>query len=177
VKRIATVSALIWLAFVANQAVACSCNAPPTAYDAAAKSRVVVLAKLKSVALRSSPSAILPAPIDEFATMEVVKSWRGPHRVGQTIRVTTAHESSMCGIPFREPLWEDVDSPNPKRIPLSGNWVIISSSREPYEVSICNSSRPVELIPKEQLERLDQTYTSRPPKSRSNSSLQRDRER
>lgn len=156
-QLLATIATLL---LTSQVAIACSCAAPHGSPEkeqiesAFAEADAVIVAKVISTkqSLRTEdPSGRYRVEDALFAILEVLK---GNHRIGETIRVQSMLGSGSCGRSARnDPPWlettGDSSSASGPAVTttavFSEEWLIYAYGQEPYELSSCSRSFPMNL--------------------------------
>lgn len=137
-------------AVLGGEAVACSC-APPRGSEqeqiaqAYAQSDSVTLAKIEAVT--QFPVAENPNYLVEEVTFRIVEVLKGHHIVGSTVH-TRSVLGGACGKPAKNnPPWitEMNERGEESAVVFSEEWLIYASGSEPYELSLCSRSGPLNL--------------------------------
>lgn len=144
------------LAVVSGQAVACSCGTVEIS-AVLEKSKDIVVARVIDVVQSPAAGDIRGGNIVERASFEVIETIKGSKRVGDKIQTRSEIGPGPCGISARnEPMWlEQAESPSsdvPKAFPVSDTWLIFGGDEEPYELSLCSRSSPLNVRGAEDLE-------------------------
>ncbi|GFE85722.1 hypothetical protein GCM10011488_06760 [Steroidobacter agaridevorans] len=139
-----------------SEAQACSCVAPDTSSEEEqikkefSEADAVVIAKVVSVEQSldpEDPSGTYRIEEARFVVEEVLK---GTHKVGETIRVRSVVGRGACGRSARnDPPWIEVASevlPSASGVAvLSDEWLIYTAGQQPYDLSRCSRSFPMNL--------------------------------
>lgn len=144
------------LAVVSGQAVACSCTKVEIS-DVIEESKDIVVARVVDAVQSSAAGDVSGRYVVEQASFEVIETIKGSKRVGQKIQTRSEIGPGPCGISARnEPMWlEQAQSPPsdaPKAFPVSDTWLIFGRDEEPYELSLCSRSSPLNVRGAEDLE-------------------------
>jgi hypothetical protein len=153
--RIQYLLATVATLFLTNQlAFACSCAPPIGETEEERIENALLQADTVVVAMVISNEQSL-APEDpsgryrvEHAVFVVTEVFKGPHRVGDTIHVRSEVGPGICGRSVRnDPPWlEEFDERSIESTPVfSGEWIIYADGKEPYELSMCSRSFPMNL--------------------------------
>jgi hypothetical protein len=141
---------LLALAVVAPQAMACSCvslkgTQAEQVERSLADARAVFVARLT----RSSvgPDREHRKVVVESAQFEVLEVFKGPVAVGQTIYVNQVVSAGSCGqSSANDPPWifaqKKADNV-PEPVKISKKWLIYAYGDEPFELSRCTRSAPL----------------------------------
>lgn len=148
---LATVATL----FLTSQwALACSCVPPigeteeERIENALLQAGTVVVAKVISNEQSLAPEDLSGRYRVEHAVFAVTEVFKGPHRVGDTIHVRSEVGPGVCGRSVRnDPPWlDEFDERSIQSAPVfSGEWIIYADGKEPYELSMCSRSFPMNL--------------------------------
>jgi hypothetical protein len=148
VKWIPVVALLV--SFSASQAEACSCVAlkgtqAEQVGQSLADARAVFVARLT----RSSvgPDRERRKVVAESAQFDVLEVFKGPLTVGQTITVNQIISAGSCGqSSTNDPPWmfeQKQPGTVPEPVKISKKWLIYAYGSEPYELSRCTRSAPL----------------------------------
>lgn len=121
----------------------CSCASPKSTRDAFDEANVVVLGQ--AIAIKQHPSgASRQSPIVEDDVFRVILAFKGALRPGEVFRVRSViYAAGGCGLSARNsPVWLYRRKGLPLR--LSGIWVIYGGGKQPFTLSGCGSSKPIE---------------------------------
>lgn len=148
------------LSVASAAAVACSCGKAEIA-EALDQATDVVVARLVSATQTPAVEDASGKYVVEYASFDVIETIKGSRRVAEKIQIRSEIGPGPCGRSARNsPMWlEDASStPSdaPKAVSISDTWLIYGYGREPYELSACSRSLPIELVDKNELERLRQ---------------------
>jgi hypothetical protein len=135
---------------------ACSCAA--AAGDEAeqirrefAGARIVVVARLVSISQKALPES--PHYRLEDAEFVVVQVLKGDVAVGQKVRVRSDLGPGLCGRSAQnDPMW--LAGPDAGPVATSTEWLIYGHGSEPYELSNCDRSMPLNVRGSEDLQQL-----------------------
>lgn len=133
----------------------CSCTSPISIRDAFDEADVVVLGQ--AVAIKQHrPGAPQQSPIVEDDVFRVIMAFKGTLKPGEIFRVRSViYPDGACGLSARNsPAWLYERKGHPLR--LSGIWVIYGGKKQPFTLSGCGPSKPIEAGGIEDLYRLVQ---------------------
>jgi hypothetical protein len=137
---------------IAGEAVACNCP-PRTMVEEYRESTAVFLGKIVSVSqkpLKDKQRGATPHFVVEYATMAVLKAWKGT-KIGQIVRLRSEIGPGPCGISCRNnPPWLLETRPHSRKTApakVSDRWLVYGYNREPYELSLCSRSLPINIRP------------------------------
>lgn len=143
--------ATLWMVppVVSSAAIACSCDKVEIS-KALEQSTIVAVARV--VSTHQTPVADDPSGkyIVEDASFEVIERIKVTKKIGDRIQVRSEIGPGSCGRSARNsPIWlEEVSVPSsdvPKAFPISDTWLIFGYDNEPYELSMCTRSSPMNL--------------------------------
>jgi hypothetical protein len=138
------------LTVMSGHADACSCALDSSAEEvqinhAFDDTRVIVVASLVSAKQTSVPDA--PNYLTEDAEFVVSEVLKGDVVPGQKIRIRSHLGSGSCGRSAQNnPVWlEEIKAPGEPTKPasISKKWLIYGHGSEPYELSLCDRSSPL----------------------------------
>jgi hypothetical protein len=137
------------------EALGCSCAYPKSTRDAFDEAKVVVLGE--AISIKQHPiGAPQPLSIVEDDVFRAILVFKGSLRPGELFRVRSIINSAGgCGLSARNsPVWLYKQKGQPLR--LSGIWVIYGGGKQPFTLSGCGSSKPIEAGGIEDLHKLVQ---------------------
>jgi hypothetical protein len=143
IARVATLLLLVLAVIHGSDAVACSCAPPESVESSVRRASIVVLAEVvSSVQHRSASDAVT-----EDVTFRVIKTFKGTLKPGSLLRTqSNLGPAGPCGVSVKNsPVWLEFlvkDKPTPT--PLAGRWVIYAPEKQPFELSMCGPSVPME---------------------------------
>ena len=143
ILRVAALLFLILTATLGSRAVACSCAPPQGAEVSVRAANAVVLAEVVS----SEQHRNATDTIVENVVFRVIETFKGTPAPGSLLRTqSTLGPAGPCGISVKNsPVWLE-STEEGKQVPtqLGGRWVIYVPDRQPFELSMCGPSVPVE---------------------------------
>lgn len=130
-----------------SSAMACSCAMPKAVSFELAESTAVF--RGRAIVVAHSPVGGDPQwhQITEVATLEVLEVWKGDFKVGDHVQIRSSIGSGQCGRPVTNdpPSIEQVQSDGKVQpAKISGEWVIFARGHQPFEISLCSLSEPIE---------------------------------
>lgn len=128
---------------------ACSCPMPGSVREALAKATVVFRGSAVSVSVDQNPigTNTVRTYVTERATVQVLEVWKGSLKVGDRVSVESSVGVGACGRSLtNSPSSIDEVLPGGEIAPmkLSGEWIIFADGEQPFQVSLCSLSRPIE---------------------------------
>jgi hypothetical protein len=150
--------ATLWMLppMVSTAAIACSCDKVELS-EALEQSTTAVVARVVSTHQMAVPEDPSGKYIVEDASFEVIESIKGTKKVGDRIQIRSEIGPGPCGRSARNsPIWlEEAAVPAsdvPKAFPISETWLIFGYGNEPYELSMCTRSSPMNVHGADDLE-------------------------
>jgi len=143
-------------ALVNGQAAACSC-AKVEMGEVVEQSESIVVARVTDSAQSPAPGGAGGKYIVERASFVVIETIKGSKRIGDKIKTRSVIGPGACGISARnKPMWLEQVQPQSSDLsqpfPVSGTWLIFGHDKEPYELSFCSRSSPLNVRGSEDLE-------------------------
>jgi hypothetical protein len=143
-----TLIATLWIVHwaVSATAIACSCRNVEVS-EALEESTTVVVARVVSTHQIPMPTDASGKFIVEEAAFEVMEPIKGAKKIGDRIQIRSEIGPGPCGRSARNsPAWLEEFAPSsnvPKPFPISDIWLIFAYGNEPYELSMCTRSSPM----------------------------------
>lgn len=146
--RLGLIAALIGLTS-SFPAAACSCAKPSTVREGLAKATAVFRAATISVShdQRTVGDGTIRTYITERATLKVLEVWKGDLKVDDLVSVESDIGVGSCGRSVSNAPVSTEEAPPSGAIPpakLSGEWIIFAYGKQPYSLSVCSLSKPIE---------------------------------
>jgi hypothetical protein len=167
---------LTLILFTNGTAMACSCL-PPNSRDKAIQEAVAVF---RATAVGVVNERLGQSPIAKYAnqsaSMKVVEVFKGRYKVGEVVAIRQNVGPGLCGASIKNepPFLDLLDTRGGRETPrtLRGEWIIYAYGTEPFDVSYCSRSSPIE-FGAEELKGLRRLKSA---KATPNNSLHRTRE-
>jgi hypothetical protein len=145
---------------------ACSCAPPPELEIALAQADAVFVGALVSVTQTDISDTPGGKYLTEVATFRIIRSWKNNPHSGETITLRSALGPGACGIsannspPWLEHFNSETRAARPSR--LSGKWLVYAygKRKQPYELSACTRSKPIEAGGRSEIHKLDRLSTA-----------------
>jgi len=150
-----------------TSALACSFSPPPPPTQALAEASAVFIGRVVSVRhepYRDDTGKIYPRFTIEYATMRVIKTWKGA-TVGEIVRFRTEIGPGPCGVSsVNSPTWVIEKNPHTGKessAKFSREWLVYTNGNQPYELSMSSRSLPLNHVSHSELLQLDKTTKPR----------------
>jgi hypothetical protein len=121
------------------------------------ESKDIVVARVTDTAQSHATSDASGRYIVERASFVVIETIKGSKRIGDKIETRSEIGPGPCGISARNnPMWleqaQSQSSDLSQPFPVSDTWLIFGHDKEPYELSLCSRSSPLNVRGSEDLE-------------------------
>jgi hypothetical protein len=143
ILRVAPSLFFMLVVVLGSDAVACSCAPPQSVESSVRKASSVVLAEVVSSEQRRSAADA----VTEDVTFRVIETFKGTLKPGSLLRThSNLGPAGPCGISVKNsPVWlETPVKGKPTPTSLAGRWVIYAPEKQPFELSMCGPSVPME---------------------------------
>lgn len=130
-----------------DSASVCSCALPGPVRAEIAEATAVFRGLAIDVEQRPTDGDATGRYVTERATLEVLEVWKGSFNVGDHVLIQSSFGPGQCGLPVRNsPVTIEEDRPDGTSVPMkiSGEWIVFARGEQPFEISICTLSQPIE---------------------------------
>lgn len=142
-RRLLVALLTITCAIPSLDAFGCSCAPPKSTEEAFKEAEVVVLGE--AISITHQPSEASPqSVIVEDDVFRVILAFKGNLKPGDLFRVRSViYRAGGCGLSAENsPVW--IYERNGHPVHLSGIWVVYGGKRQPFTLSGCGPSKPIE---------------------------------